>query len=61
LWSRLGGEAGPMLMGVVVDGVAEVLNLAKVKGKAKILLEIDPVLSSQELHGLNDLIQKVES
>jgi hypothetical protein len=50
-----------MLMGVVVDGVAELLNLAKVKGKVKILLEIDPVLSSQELHGLNDLIQKVES
>ena len=66
------GEAGPMLMGIVVDGVAEVLNLAaadiedtpdfgdgtatpyllgmaKVKGKVKILLEIDRVLTSQDL------------
>jgi purine-binding chemotaxis protein CheW len=78
------GEAGLMLMGIVVDGVAEVLNLAaadiedtpdfgdgtatsylmgmaKVKGKVKILLEIDRVLTSQDLHGLNDLIQKVKS
>jgi purine-binding chemotaxis protein CheW len=74
------GESGPMLMGIVVDGVAEVLNLsaseiedtpdfgdgvatpyllglAKVKGKVKILLEIDRVLTSQELHGLNALVQ----
>jgi purine-binding chemotaxis protein CheW len=74
------GEAGPMLMGIVVDGVAEVLNLAvadiedtpdfgegtatpyllglaKVKGKVKILLEIDRVLTSQDLHALNALMQ----
>ncbi len=74
------GEAGPMLMGIVVDGVAEVLNLAvadiedtpdfgdgtatpyllgmaKVKGKVKILLEIDRVLTSQDLHALNALVQ----
>jgi purine-binding chemotaxis protein CheW len=74
------GEAGPMLMGIVVDGVAEVLNLAvadiedtpdfgdgtatpyllgmaKVKGKVKILLEIDRVLTSQELHGLEAVLQ----
>ncbi len=74
------GEAGPLLMGIVVDGVAEVLNLAaadiedtpdfgdgtatpyllgmaKVKGKVKILLEIDRVLTSQELHGLDALVQ----
>jgi len=77
------GEAGPraatMLMGIVVDGVAEVLNLAasdiedtpdfgdgtatpyllgmaKVKGKVKILLEIDRVLTSQDLHALNALV-----
>src|ERR1035437_1368037 len=60
------GEAGHMLMGIVVDGVAEVLNLAaadiedtpdfgegaasscllgmaKVKGKVKILLQIEQV------------------
>jgi len=74
------GEAGPMLMGIVVDGVAEVLNLAvadiedtpdfgdgtstpyllgmaKVKGKVKILLEIDRVLTSTDLHTLNALVQ----
>ncbi len=68
-----------MLMGIVVDDVAEVLNLAvadiedkpdfgngtatpyllgmaKVKGKVKILLEIDQVLSSQELHGLASVL-----
>jgi purine-binding chemotaxis protein CheW len=73
------GEAGPMLMGIVVDGVAEVLTLAvadiedtpdfgdgtvtpyllglaKVKDKVKILLEIDRVLSTQDLHALNELV-----
>ena len=73
-------EVGPMLMGIVVDGVAEVLNLAaadiedtpdfgdgtatpyllgmaKVKGKVKILLEIDRVLTSQDLGALNALVQ----
>jgi len=75
---QMRGQAGPMLMGIVVDGVAEVLNLAaadiedtpdffdgtatpyllgmaKVKGKVKILLEIDRVLTSQDLDGLNAL------
>lgn len=75
------GEAAPMLMGIVVDGVAEVLNLvaadiedtpdfgdgtatpyllgmAKVKDRVKILLEIDRVLTSQDLHGLNALVQR---
>jgi purine-binding chemotaxis protein CheW len=73
------GEAGVMLMGIVVDGVAEVLNLApgdiedtpdfgqgvatpyllgmaKIKGKVKILLEIDQVLTSQELHGIETVL-----
>ena len=73
------GEAGPMLMGIVVDAVAEVLNLsvadiedtpdfgdgtptpyllgiAKVKGKVKILLEIDRVLTCQDLGALNALV-----
>ena len=73
-------EAGLRLMGIVVDGVAEVLTLAstdiedtpdlgdgvatpyllgmaKVKGKVKILLEIDQVLASQDLHGLSALVQ----
>ena len=74
------GEAGPMLKGIVVDGVAEVLTLAaadiedtpdfgdgtatpyllgmaKVKDKVKILLEIDRVLTSTDLHALNALMQ----
>jgi purine-binding chemotaxis protein CheW len=67
------GDERPMLMGIVVDGVAEVLNvaaadiedtpefgqavetpcllgMAKVKGKVKILLDIDQVLKNDELH-----------
>ncbi len=73
------GDTNSMLMGIVVDGVAEVLNLvaediedtpdfgqgvatpyligmAKIKGKVKILLEIDQVLASQELHGLESVL-----
>jgi purine-binding chemotaxis protein CheW len=76
---EVSGEAGPMLMGIVVDGVSEVLNLApadientpdfgdgvntpyllgmaKTKGKVKILLEIDQVLTSSELSGLERVI-----
>jgi len=72
------GAAAPM--GIVVDGVAEVLNLtsadiedtpdfgggvetqyllgmAKVKGKVKILLDIDRILTSQEVQGLKALLQ----
>ena len=33
------------------------LGMAKVKGKVKILLDIDQVLSGQELHGLDALVQ----
>jgi purine-binding chemotaxis protein CheW len=74
------GDANSTLMGIVVDGVAEVLNLAagdiedtpdfghgvatpyllgmaKIKGKVKILLEINQVLTSQELDGLDALAQ----
>src|SRR5579871_386535 len=73
-------ESGAILMGIVVDGVAEVLNLtagdientpnfgkgaetpyllgmAKVKGKVKILLDIDEVLATQDLQGLNGILQ----
>jgi purine-binding chemotaxis protein CheW len=73
-------ETTSALMGIVVDGVAEVLNLAaadiedtpdfgrgvatpyllgmaKIKGKVKILLDIDQVLTSQELDGLHALLQ----
>ncbi len=67
------------LMGIVVDGVSEVLNLAgsdientpefgngvatpylmgmaKIKGKVKILLDINQVLTAQELNGLDDMV-----
>jgi len=73
-------ESGAVLMGIVVDGVAEVLNLAgsdiedtpdfghgadasyllgmaKVKGRVKILLDIDQVLAGQELLGVSAGIQ----
>jgi len=78
--TQVQGESGPVLMGIIVDGVSEVLNLtpaeiedtpdfgeavagqyllgmAKVKGKVKILLDIDRVLSSQDLHNLNAMAQ----
>lgn len=77
--AQVQGESGLILMGVIVDGVSEVLNLtgaeiedtpdfgedaagqyllgmAKVKGKVKILLDFDRVLSSQELHGLKEML-----
>lgn len=78
---QVGGAAGSLLMGIVVDGVSEVLNLtagdiedtpdfgegvttpyllgmAKFKGKVKILLEIDEVLTSQELRGLETVLKQ---
>jgi len=78
--TQVQGESTQILMGIVVDGVSEVLNLAdadiedtpdfgeqvssnyllgmaKVKGKVKILLDIDRVLSTQELHNLNAILQ----
>lgn len=78
--TQVQGESAPVLMGIVVDGVSEVLNLAaseiedtpdfgeevsgeyllgmaKVKGKVKILLDIDRVLSSQDLHNLHAVVR----
>ena len=77
---QIRGENGQMMMGIVVDGVSEVLSfvasdiedtpdfgqgvhtpyifgMAKGKGKVKILLDIDQVLTSQELTGLSSLVQ----
>lgn len=77
--TQVQGESGSMMMGIVVDGVSEVLNLtgaeiedtpdfgesvgggyllgmAKVKNRVKILLDIDKVLSTQELHNLSAVI-----
>ncbi len=77
---QVSGDAGGMLMGIIVDGVSEVLNvtgsdiedtpdfgqgvttpyilgMAKIKGKVKILLEIDQVLTSQELRGLSSMLE----
>jgi purine-binding chemotaxis protein CheW len=76
---QVNGKAGPIMMGVVVDGVAEVLNLspddiedapdfadgtevpyllgmANVKGKVKMLLEIDRVLATEDFRPLNALM-----
>lgn len=70
--TQVSGPRGSMLMGIVVDGVVEVSNvaaadvedtpsfgseaevgyvmgLAKLKGKVKILLDIDQVMSAREL------------
>jgi purine-binding chemotaxis protein CheW len=78
--TQVQGESGAVMMGIVVDGVSEVLNLtgaeiedtpdfgetltggyllgmAKVKGKVKILLDIDRVLSTQDMHNLNAILQ----
>lgn len=78
--TQVQGESANVMVGIVVDGVSEVLNLsaaeiedtpdfgdgtgvryllgmAKVKGKVKILLDIDQVLSTQELHNLAVAIQ----
>jgi purine-binding chemotaxis protein CheW len=77
---QIRGELGSMLMGIVVDGVSEVLNLtgadientpdfgqgvtlpyrlgmAKTKGGVKILLDIDQVLSTQEVRGLEAVVK----
>jgi purine-binding chemotaxis protein CheW len=78
--TQVQGDAGLILIGVIVDGVSEVLNLAssdvedtpdfgedvaaqyllgmaKVKGKVKILLDIDKVLSTQDLGHLSAMLQ----
>lgn len=72
-------KVGELLMGTIVDGVSEVLNLsaadiedtpdfgkgvstpyllgmAKTKGKVRMLLDIDQVLSAQELQGLGAML-----
>jgi len=77
--TQVQGESSSVMMGIVVDGVSEVLNLtgteiedtpdfgdsagshyllgmAKVKGKVKILLDIDRVLSTLELHNLSAVL-----
>jgi purine-binding chemotaxis protein CheW len=77
--TQVQGEASPLVVGVVVDGVCEVLNLsgaeiedtpdfgegfsggyllgmAKVKGKVKILLDIDRVLSTQDFQHLHEIL-----
>lgn len=73
------GSAGAVQLGLVVDAVSEVLNLAgadiedtpdfgeklstpfilgmaKLKGKVKILLDIDRVISAHEITGIEGLI-----
>lgn len=78
--TQVHGESGAVLMGIVVDGVSEVLSLsdseiedtpdfgsefsggdllgmAKVKGRVKILLDIERVLSTQDLQNLNAMLR----
>ena len=78
--TQVDSDGSPAQMGIVVDGVSEVLNLsaadiedtpdfgekietqyllgmAKVKGKVKILLDIDRILSPQDLHKLNAITE----
>jgi purine-binding chemotaxis protein CheW len=79
---QVNGEAVPLLTGMIVDEVSEVLMLrsadiedppdfgvgcrqdilgmAKTKGRVKILLDIDRVLSDQEIHGLDEALQPRE-
>jgi len=75
------GESSAMQVGLVVDTVSEVLNLAgsdientpdfgsdlttpfilgmaKMKGKVKILLDIDRVVSAQEMAGFGSLLAR---
>jgi purine-binding chemotaxis protein CheW len=77
--TQVQGESGAVLMGIVVDGVADVLTIAgseiedtpdfgdeysggyllgmaKVKGKVKILLDIERVLSTQDMHNLKSIL-----
>jgi purine-binding chemotaxis protein CheW len=79
--TQVQSETGPVLIGAIVDGVSEVLNLAdneientpdfgeevsskyilgmaKVKGKVKILLDIERVLSAQDLQNLKIMLDK---
>ena len=71
---EIGGQAGTILVGIVVDAVSEVLNIkgdetptfgtelntdyilgvATMEGGVKILLDIDQVLSSDELSLLSE-------
>ncbi len=73
-------KVGDTMMGIVVDGVSEVLNfapgdientpdfgrgietpyilgMAKAKGKVRMLLDIDQILSTQDVTGINGLLQ----
>jgi purine-binding chemotaxis protein CheW len=76
---RAQSAEGELPMGIIVDGVVEVLTLngadientpdfgqgssipyllgmAKIKGKVKILFDIDEVISRQELQGINAIL-----
>jgi purine-binding chemotaxis protein CheW len=73
-------KLGETMMGIIVDGVSEVLNLsagdiedapdfgrgietpyilgmAKTKGKVRMLLDIEQILSTQDLLGLHPMVQ----
>ncbi|HEV2134604.1 MAG TPA: chemotaxis protein CheW [Terracidiphilus sp.] len=50
-------EDTPDFGGSPAPGSSYLLGMAKIKGKVKILLDIDRVLSSQEVHGLGAIAQ----
>jgi len=77
---QIESEAGRLLMGIIVDGVSEVITLqaadiedtpdfgqgvatpyllgmAKIKGRGKILLDINVLMITQELQGLEQVLQ----
>jgi purine-binding chemotaxis protein CheW len=77
---QLDNEAGKLLMGAIVDGVSEVLNLqpseihegsdsaegpvvpyllgtTKIKGKTKTLIDINKVLSADEMRSLESVLR----
>jgi purine-binding chemotaxis protein CheW len=81
---QVDSAATSLLMGIIVDGVSEVVNLAavdiedtpdfgqgvatpyllgmaKVKGKVKILLDIDQVMTIQELPALEQALEHVRA
>ena len=77
---QIESDSGSLLMGIIVDGVSEVITLqaadiedtpdfgkgvatpyllgmAKIKGRVKILLDINVLMTSRELHGIEQVLQ----
>jgi purine-binding chemotaxis protein CheW len=82
--AQVAGEEGPLQLGIIVDAVSDVLNIAaadientpdfgsgsappyllgmaKIKGKVKILLDIDQVIKANELLPLHQTSQESDA